>query len=220
MNSLLKFEQVSHTYTSKQERITVLEDFSLALHAGESIALMGPSGSGKSTILMLAGLMYPLQKGMLYLEGAPAPMEDRERSKLRNAYFGFVFQNYAVAEDLSVWENVALPLEYTSAPLSRRKRKARAIEELKRYDLHDLAERPVTQLSGGQRQRIAIARATINRPRVILADEPTAALDMSTCDHIMSIFADIQAIGCGLLIATHDPRVAERCDRIYQLREP
>ncbi|MDO5099644.1 MAG: ABC transporter ATP-binding protein [Corynebacterium sp.] len=218
MNFLVEMKNVSYSYRNKSEEVAALRDFSLQLAPGELVALMGPSGSGKSTALLIAGLMRPHHTGELIVNGQPVPKSEREKATLRNMFFGFVFQEYAVIEDLPVWENAALPLEYSDASLSRRQRRHRAAAELEKYHIEDLADRQVSQLSGGQRQRVAIARATINNPQVILADEPTAALDEEACDNIMRIFGSLREANRGIVIATHDPRVAKQCDRVVSLR--
>ncbi|MDO4760859.1 MAG: ABC transporter ATP-binding protein [Corynebacterium sp.] len=218
MSFLLEMKNVSYRYRLKNETVVALKDFSFALSPGEMVALMGPSGSGKSTALLIAALLRPDYTGELLIGGKPVPSSERDKAVLRNSFFGCVFQHYAVIEDAPVWENVALPLEYAPSRLSRRQRRRRAVEELAKYGIEDLADRQVARLSGGQRQRVAIARATINDPQVIVADEPTAALDEVACDTIMRVFGAVRDHHRGIVIATHDPRVAQQCDRIVYLR--
>ncbi|QDZ41812.1 ABC transporter ATP-binding protein [Corynebacterium sp. sy039] len=217
MSELLVLDRISHTYKTKTESVQAIRDVSLSVASGEKVALMGPSGSGKSTLLMIAGLMAVPSSGEVVIGGAPAPVSEKDRAKLRNEFFGFAHQEYAVVEYLSAWENVAIPLEYATPKVSRRQRRERAVAELGRYGLEHCAKRRVSELSGGQRQRVGLARATVTRPTLLIADEPTAALDVGTRDSILDLFETVMADAGGALIATHDPVVAERCDRVIQL---
>lgn len=218
MNPLVEMREVSYTYRTRVEDVRALHRFSFELNAGESVALMGPSGSGKSTVLLLLGLMRTIHEGEILVDGSAAPSDARSRARWRNRHVGFVFQEYAIIEDLCVWENVALPLEYGETRVSRRERRRRAIDELGRYGIADVADRRARDLSGGQRQRVSIARATINSPQIILADEPTAALDAAASENVIGVLEGLRTEGRGIVIATHDHRIAERCDRVVQMR--
>ncbi|MCL3776701.1 MULTISPECIES: ABC transporter ATP-binding protein [unclassified Actinomyces] len=187
-------------------------DFSLTISPGDMTGLLGPSGSGKSTVLSLAGLLLRPSSGSITVNGTPAPTAERGRAALRGSTLAHIGQDFSVIGWMSAVDNAALPLEYSRPAVPRRRRRERALEALAQVGIDpDLARRPARTLSGGQRQRVAIARAMITRPAVILADEPTAALDTGTASAVMDLLENLRADGVGLLIATHDPRVAQRC---------
>ncbi len=217
---LLSIGTVSYCYRSRTQTVAALTDFCLDLFPGEMVALMGPSGSGKSTALLIAGLLLEPDTGTVEIMGLPAPIVEKERAKLRNSFLGFVHQEYAVIEDLNTWKNAAIPLEYREKPPSRKQMRSLAAATLEKCGLGpDLHERKVSQLSGGQRQRVAIARALVNTPQVLLADEPTAALDAQAAGEVLKLFEAACQEGRTVLVSTHDPRVAERCDRVIELTD-
>jgi putative ABC transport system ATP-binding protein len=197
----------------------VLDDVSLTIASGEIVALRGPSGSGKSTLLNIIGCLDGPTRGTYLLGGRDvSTLSPRERAWVRLHYIGFVFQSFHLISDNTVLENVTLPLYY--AGLGRNEREARAIELLERVGLgHRLKHRPA-QLSGGEKQRVAIARAVSARPRLLLADEPTGALDTKTGNEVMDLLLEMHgARSFTLVIVTHDPDVAGFCHRQVFLRD-
>jgi len=197
----------------------VLDDVSMTIDPGEIIALRGPSGSGKSTLLNIIGCLDGPTRGTYSLGGRDvSTLNRRERAWVRLHYIGFIFQSFHLISDNTVLENVTLPLYY--AGLGRDEREGRAVELLERVGLgHRMSHRPA-QLSGGEKQRVAIARAVAAQPRLLLADEPTGALDTKTGNEVMDLLLEIHAAGSlTLIIVTHDPEVAEFCHRQVFLRD-
>jgi putative ABC transport system ATP-binding protein len=197
----------------------VLDGVSIDVKPGEIVALMGPSGSGKSTLMNILGCLDGPTRGAYSLGGRDvSTLTARERAWVRLHYIGFVFQSFHLISDHTVLENVTLPLYY--AGVDRREREARAMELIERVGLgHRLGHRP-TQLSGGEKQRVAIARAVSGKPRLLLADEPTGALDTRTGNEVMELLLELhEARALTLIIVTHDPEVAEYCHRKICLRD-
>ena len=179
---------------------------------------MGPSGSGKSTLLNIIGCLDTLDRGSYRLDGEPVDAADADAlAGLRARYLGFVFQSFNLIASRSALENVALPLLYQG--VSRAERRSRALQALQRVDLDDRADHLPNQLSGGQQQRVAIARALVNRPRLLIADEPTGALDSRNGRQIMGLFHELHREVHTLLMVTHDPLVGEQADRVVNLRD-
>ncbi|MDH3818368.1 MAG: ABC transporter ATP-binding protein [Myxococcales bacterium] len=197
----------------------VLDDVSITIDSGEIVALRGPSGSGKSTLLNIIGCLDGPTRGTYSLGGRDvSTLNRRERAWVRLHYIGFIFQSFHLISDNTVLENVTLPLYY--AGLGRDEREGRAVELLERVGLgHRMKHRPA-QLSGGEKQRVAIARAVAGRPRLLLADEPTGALDTKTGNEVMDLLLEVHAAGSlTLVIVTHDSEVAEFCHRQVFLRD-
>lgn len=195
----------------------VLNDVSFSVAEGESIAIMGPSGSGKSTLLSLIGLLDRPNFGRLeVLSQDVAHLDDDARSALRARQIGFVFQDYHLLARWRVLDNVALPLLYQGLPASEREHKAK--KALENVGMSEFEDRYPNQLSGGERQRVAIARALVNDPALVLADEPTGALDQQTSQHILSQLMQVCAKGRTLVLVTHDADVAVRASRCLQLQ--
>ena len=197
----------------------VLDDVSITIDSGEIVALRGPSGSGKSTLLNIIGCLDGPTRGTYSLGGRDvSTLNRRERAWVRLHYLGFIFQSFHLISDNTVLENVTLPLYY--AGLGRDEREGRAVELLERVGLgHRMKHRPA-QLSGGEKQRVAIARAVAGRPRLLLADEPTGALDTKTGNEVMDLLLEVHAAGSlTLVIVTHDSEVAEFCHRQVFLRD-
>lgn len=214
MNALLSLEHVSHTFNAKPSPVPALRDVNIDVHPGEMIALVGPSGSGKSTVLMIAGLMMRQSTGKTLIKGIEVPQKEKDRARLRNSFFGFVHQEYAIIDDLSIKANVGIPLEYSSPKLRRKQRDLLSKNQLLALGIDlSMHKRKANEVSGGQRQRVAIARALVNNPQVILADEPTAALDLYSLNTVMDLLHEAKTANKAILIATHDERVASRCDR-------
>lgn len=194
----------------------VLKDVSLEIRKGELVSIMGASGSGKSTLLNILGILDNYDSGEYYLDGQLIKdLSENRAADLRNHKIGFVFQSFNLINYKNALDNVALPLFYRG--ISRRKRNALAMEQLERMGLADRATHLPGELSGGQKQRVAIARALITRPAIILADEPTGALDSHTSREVMQVFRDLNNEGMTIVIVTHDPAVGEQTDRIIRI---
>ncbi|HZD17312.1 MAG TPA: ABC transporter ATP-binding protein [Actinomycetota bacterium] len=204
--------EVRHTYTTDGGRLQVLHDLDLDVDAGGYLALTGPSGAGKSTFLSLLGGLEPLQEGRIDVgDRELATLRGDELAAYRRRTVGFVFQHYGLVEVLSALENVELALALTG--LGRGQRRQRALQLLEGVGIADRAGHRPTSLSGGERQRVAIARAMANRPRLLLADEPTGNLDEDIAGHVLDLLESLRAEqGCTLLVVTHNPRVASRAD--------
>lgn len=200
------------------EEIHALKDITLDIYKNEYVALMGPSGSGKSTLMNLLGCLdSPSAGGYVLNDENVATMTGSELAEIRNKEIGFVFQTFNLLPRYSSLENVALPLVY--AGMSKNKRLDRADEVLTSVGLGDRVDHKPNELSGGQRQRVAIARALVNRPSIILADEPTGNLDTKTSIEIMQIFEDIHKQGNTIILVTHEPDIAAHAHRIIKLRD-
>ena len=196
--------------------VPVLVDVSLSVEEGEYLAIMGPSGSGKSTLMNIIGCLDLPTEGEFYLGGENVlTMNENAVADLRNRMIGFVFQNFNLLPRETALENVALPLLYAGVP--RRERAERAREALESVGLGDRVDFLPTQLSGGQKQRVAIARAMINRPHVLLADEPTGALDSASGKQVMELFEKLNADGMTVIMITHAPEIAERARRMIRI---
>ena len=217
--SVLSARDVRKSYGKGSTHFEALRGVSLEVQAGESVAIVGKSGSGKSTLMHLLALLDDPDSGTLAVEGTEAKaLSAREINKLRNQYFGFVFQQFFLTPNASVLENVVLPLKI--AGISSRERRARGTAVLELLELADKAKEKAINLSGGQKQRAVIARALINNPKVIFADEPTGNLDSVTGAMVEDIlFALNKDKGITLIVVTHDVELAARCDRQIFIRD-
>lgn len=215
----MEVKGLAMTYFEKGEKIQVLHGLDLAVFPKEKVAIMGPSGSGKSTFLNILGLLLPPTAGHYYFQGRDVlQLTPVEQAYFRRFQVGFVFQSCDLLEGSTVRENLEYPLVYADVP--RQERVQRIAETLNVVGLSQLMNHPAAHLSGGEQQRVAVARALVNRPRVILADEPTGQLDRSNSEKMMDYFNEIvKEGGVSLVVATHDNLVAERCDRIYRLKD-
>jgi len=216
--SLIQARQLTMTYPNGAGDIQVLRGVSVSLHPGEMLAIMGPSGSGKSTLLYILGLLLKPTGGSYWLAGEDVLALDRRAQALcRRERLGFVFQTCDLLENSTVYENLEFPLIY--AGVSPRERRERILMALEQVNLGHRLRHAANRLSGGERQRVAVARALVNRPQVILADEPTGQLDHRQGHLVMDHFEAVAERGTGIIVVTHDPEIAARCHRIYPLRD-
>lgn len=213
---LIKLSHINKSYGDGKLSVPVLHDVSLSIEEGEYLAIMGPSGSGKSTLMNMIGCLDRPDSGEYTLAGENVfSLDDNGLSRLRNRTIGFVFQNFNLLPRETALENVALPLLY--AGVARAERLERAREVLEGVGLSDRVEFYPTQLSGGQKQRVAIARAMVNRPRVLLADEPTGALDSASGRQVMEIFQRLNDVGVTIVMITHAQEIADRARRTIHI---
>ncbi|MBL8965544.1 MAG: ABC transporter ATP-binding protein [Spirochaetaceae bacterium] len=211
-------EGLERSYEVGEEKVLALRGVSIRIERGDMTAIMGPSGSGKSTLMHLIGCLDSPTGGRILIDGVEAQdMSQTELARLRRERIGFVFQTFNLLPRLSILENAALPLRYAGVP--NRLRLERAAAALEAVGLGDRTRHRPGQLSGGQRQRAAIARALINEPALILADEPTGALDQTTGRAILDLFRDINERGTTIVMVTHDPAVAASCRSTIRLRD-
>ncbi|WP_291145522.1 ABC transporter ATP-binding protein [Flavobacterium sp. UBA7680] len=217
-NPLIKITDIRRDFVLGNEIVYVLKGINLEINKGEYVALMGPSGSGKSTLMNLLGCLDTPTSGRYVLNGKDvSQMRDDELAGIRNTEIGFVFQTFNLLPRTTALDNVALPMIY--AGYSKSDRNARATEVLKQVNLADRMDHQPNQLSGGQRQRVAIARALVNKPSIILADEPTGNLDSKTSVEIMKLFGDIHAQGNTVILVTHEEDIAAYAHRVIRLRD-
>ncbi|MEL6639047.1 MAG: ABC transporter ATP-binding protein [Bacteroidota bacterium] len=218
MEPVIEVKGLRKTYVMGTQTVNALRSVDLNIHKNDYVALMGPSGSGKSTLMNLLGCLDTPSAGDYRLDGINvSTMEDADLAEVRNKKIGFVFQTFNLLPRLSALGNVALPLVYAGLGRSAREAKARAA--LESVGLGDRVDHKPNELSGGQRQRVAIARALVNDPSLILADEPTGNLDTRTSIEIMAIFEELYKKGNTIIIVTHEPDIAEHCQRIIRLRD-
>lgn len=216
-HAVVKLENVVKTYFIGDNQVQALRGISFEIQEGEFTAIMGPSGSGKSTCMNMIGCLDRPSSGIVKVDGKEtALMSEKELAQLRNITIGFVFQQYHLIPAMTVLENVMLPLKYQK--VDKKERMERAIKVLESVGLKDRNFHRPHELSGGQKQRVAIARAMITRPKILLADEPTGALDSQTGNQVMELFRQInEKNGTSVIIVTHDPRIGgslERCIKI------
>ncbi len=218
MSLVIKIRDIRRDFPLGQEIVKVLKGIDLDIEQGEYVALMGPSGSGKSTLMNLLGCLDTPTSGSYELNGADVSnMSDDELAEIRNKEIGFVFQTFNLLPRTTALENVALPMIYAGA--SKSDRTKRAEEVLTDVGLADRMDHKPNQLSGGQRQRVAVGRALVNKPSIILADEPTGNLDSKTSVEIMNLFDAIHASGNTVILVTHEEDIALHAHRIIRLRD-
>jgi putative ABC transport system ATP-binding protein len=215
---MIELSGITKSYHIGSRAVPVLRDINVSVDQGEMVAVMGSSGSGKSTLLNILGILDDYDEGTYELDGTLIrDLSERQAALYRNQFIGFVFQSFNLLPLKSAMENVELPLQYRGVP--RRKRNVMASEALERVGLAARADHLPSELSGGEKQRVAIARALVTSPRLVLADEPTGALDTTTSDQIMDLLTEVNAAGVTLLIVTHEPDVAHRCRRLIRIRD-
>lgn len=215
---IIRTENLTRSYQMGEEEVHALSGISLEIEKGDYVAIMGPSGSGKSTLMNLLGCLDSPTSGEYWLnEQAVGALSDDELAHVRNKEVGFVFQTFHLLPRYTALENVQLPLVYSS--VSPEERHQRALQALKEVDLTDRMTHRPNELSGGQRQRVAVARALINRPSILLADEPTGNLDSNTGKDILALFDKLHNNGNTIILVTHDAEVAAHARRIIRLRD-
>ena len=213
---ILKLTNICKDYLQGKEPVRVLKNINMTVHKGDYLAIMGPSGSGKTTLMNLIGCLDVPTSGTYILEGHNLKnLNDDQLADIRNQHIGFVFQSFHLLPKMDALENVALPLLYAGVPLQERRR--RAEEALKAVGLEERLHFYPNQLSGGQCQRVAIARAMVGKPTMLLADEPTGALDTKSGNQIMDIFRQLSSDGMTIIMITHEQSVADCADKIYYI---
>ena len=215
---MIKITNLHKSYNIGKNKLHVLKGLNLNIGAGEMVSIMGSSGSGKSTLLNILGILDSYNEGEYVLNNTLIKkLTETKAAKLRNQYLGFVFQSFNLISYKNAAENVALPLYYQK--VNRKERNKRANEFLDMVGLEDRAEHLPSELSGGQQQRVAIARALVSNPKVILADEPTGALDSATSNEVMNIFRTVNKQGITVILVTHEEDIAKQSDRIIRLKD-
>ena len=215
---IIEIKNLYKTYKNGEMDVPVLHDVSLSVDQGEFVSIMGPSGSGKSTLMNIIGCLDRPTSGTYLFNGEDvASMSDDQLSDLRNRGVGFVFQQFNLLPRETAVENVALPLIYANVPAKEREKRARAA--LERVNLSDRADFLPTQLSGGQKQRVAVARALVNNPSILLADEPTGALDSKSGEQLMELFCELNAQGTTIVMITHERGVASYAQRVLLMND-
>lgn len=217
---MIEINNINKTYNKgKTNAFQALKDVSLSIEDGEMVAIIGKSGAGKSTLMHIIGCIDDFESGTYILNGDDiSSIKEGKRAKIRNKDIGIVMQDFALVEDYTAIENVMIPLYFTKGKLLESK-KSIAKKALEKVGIGELASKRVDKLSGGQKQRVAIARAIVNNPSILLADEPTGALDVKTSTEIMGVFKELNEQGITVIIITHDMEVAEACERVIEISD-
>lgn len=217
-NQLIKLTNINKSYRNGDQELRVLKDIDLEVKEGEFLAIMGPSGSGKSTLMNIIGLLDRSSSGNYWLEGEEvSQLSEKKLASVRNDQIGFVFQQFFLLSKLNALQNVELPLIYAGVPSAKRKKLAK--QYLEKVELAERMTHLPSELSGGQKQRVAIARALVNTPAIILADEPTGALDTKTGQQIMELLIELNNEGKTIIMVTHEPEIAAYAKRTIVLRD-
>ncbi len=217
-NQLIKLTNINKSYRNGDQELRVLKDIDLEVEEGEFLAIMGPSGSGKSTLMNIIGLLDRSSSGNYWLEGEEvSQLSEKKLATVRNDQIGFVFQQFFLLSKLNALQNVELPLIYAGVPSAKRKKMAK--QYLEKVELAERMTHLPSELSGGQKQRVAIARALVNTPAIILADEPTGALDTKTGQQIMELLIELNNEGKTIIMVTHEPEIAAYAKRTIVLRD-
>lgn len=215
---MIEINEVSKVYKMGKEKVVALNNVSLKINKGEFVAIIGPSGSGKSTLMHIVGGLDSPTTGTVSIEGNDiSRLKDKQLSKYRNEKIGFVFQAFNLENSQTALENVMMPLIF--AGISKKERKERALKALEQVGLKDLAKHKPNEMSGGQRQRVSIARALVNNPEIIFADEPTGNLDSKAGENIMELFKEINAKGFTVIMVTHNPEEANKAKRVVKIKD-
>ncbi|MFT5022095.1 MAG: putative ABC transport system ATP-binding protein [Flavobacteriaceae bacterium] len=215
---MIEIKDLHKSYQMGSNSLHVLKGINFSVEAGELVAIMGSSGSGKSTLLNILGMLDEANEGSYVLDGVPIKnLNETKAAQYRNKFLGFVFQSFNLINYKTALENVALPLYYQRVP--RKERQEKALKYLEQVGLRDWATHLPSELSGGQKQRVAIARAMAAEPKVLLADEPTGALDSKTSYEVMDLIQKINDAGNTILVVTHEPDIANMCKRIVHLKD-
>lgn len=216
---MIKLTNIQKIYNKgKSNEFEALKDVSLTIKDGELASIIGKSGAGKSTLLHILACIDSYEDGKYCIDDVLIKnLSERKMAEIRNKKIGMVMQDFALVDDFSCIENVMLPLDFSKEKVQSKK--AKAMQALKSVDMDSMAKKPVNKLSGGQKQRVAIARAIVNEPSIILADEPTGALDTKTAFEIMELFHDLNEKGRTVIIVTHDLEIAKQCDRIIEISD-
>ena len=217
---MIELNNIDKTYNKgKANAFQALKDVSLTIEDGEMVAIIGKSGAGKSTLMHIIGCIDDFESGTYILNGEDiSSIKEGKRAKIRNKDIGIVMQDFALVEDYTAIENVMIPLYFSKGKLLESK-KSIAKKALEKVGIGELASKRVNKLSGGQKQRVAIARAIVNNPSILLADEPTGALDVKTSAEIMGVFKELNEQGITVIIITHDMEVAEGCERVIEISD-
>lgn len=217
-NNLIKIENMTKVYVMGTQEVHALRGVTLDINVNEYVAVMGPSGSGKSTLMNMFGCLDTPTSGLYMFKGHNvSEMSDNELARIRNKEIGFVFQSFNLLPRSNALHNVELPLIYSG--VSAAERKERAMEALRNVGLEERMHHKPNELSGGQRQRVAIARALVTKPSIILADEPTGALDSRTGEEIMNLFEELYAAGNTIILVTHEEEIARHARRLVRLKD-
>jgi putative ABC transport system ATP-binding protein len=215
---MIEVKEVSKVYRMGKEKVVALKNVSLKVEKGEFLAIIGPSGSGKSTLMHIVGGLDSPTVGNVFIEGQDiSRLKDKQLSKYRNDKIGFVFQAFNLENSQTALENVMMPLIF--AGISKKERKERALKVLEQVGLKEYVKHKPNEMSGGQRQRVSIARALVNNPEIIFADEPTGNLDSKSGENIMELFNEINAKGYTIIMVTHNPLEANKAKRVVKIKD-
>jgi putative ABC transport system ATP-binding protein len=211
-------KSITRFYGKNENRVDALRGIDLSINSGEFIAIIGPSGSGKTTLLNILGCLDSPNSGEYIIDKTDiSKLTSKDLANLRNKKFGFIVQNFALLDDYTVYENIKIPLDYSKTKINNKKQEIKEI--LKKLGIEDKINKFPTELSGGQCQRVSIARALINNPDIILADEPTGALDKEMGQQVINIFKEINKENKTIIIVTHDANIASQCDRVITIED-